>query len=479
MELSNYVFAAPEMVLTGLICVVLIADLFIDENNRGITFLLALVSLAVTFIVLLGSAPPREVLVFSGAYVNDPFATILKATAIIFVGVVFVYSRGYLVQNDLHKGEFYTLGLFGLLGMMIMMSANSLLTMYLGLETLALSQYALVAIDRNNVASAESAMKYFVLGAIASGSLLYGISWIYGVTGSLQFDGIAAAIAADPSVNGVGLWFGLAFLLVGIAFKFGAVPFHMWLPDVYNGARSPVTLYIASAPKLASLALTFRILVDGLGELHDVWDDMIMVIAVLSLLIGKIVAIAQTNIKRMLAYSTIGHVGFMLLCVFTGTEQGYAAALFYVITYVLTAAAAFGIVILLARRGFEADSLADIKGLNARSPWFAVVMMIVMFSLAGIPPFVGFFAKLNAITAVIAAGYPALATIMVVASVIGAFFYLRVIWYMYFEEPEDKAVVAPDRDIAWLLSLNGVAVLALGILPGWLWALCVAVIAAS
>ena len=479
MDLSNYVYAAPEMVLLGLICVVLVVDLFVEDHNRHITFLAALAAIVATIATLLGTAPAETTLVFSGAYVADPLSTVLKVATAGFVAIVFIYSRGYLGANDLHKGEFYTLGLFGLLGMMIMMSANSLLTMYLGLETLALSQYALVAIDRKNVVSAEAAMKYFVLGAIASGSFLYGISWIYGTTGHLQFDSIANAVASDPAVNSLGLWFGLAFLLVGIAFKFGAVPFHMWLPDVYNGARSPVTLYVASAPKIAAFALTFRILVDGLGGLHPVWNDMVMVIAVLSLLLGNIVAIAQSNIKRMLAYSTIGHVGFILLGIFVGTEQGYAAALFYTLTYVLTAAAAFGIVIVLSRKGYEAESMSDFRGLNVRSPWFALMMMFVMFSMAGIPPFVGFFAKLNAISAVVDAGYTGLAVIMVLASVIGAFYYLRVIWYMYFEEAEDQAVITPGGDVAWFLSLNGLAILGLGILPGWLWALCEAVMRAA
>jgi NADH-quinone oxidoreductase subunit N len=349
--------------------------------------------------------------------------------------------------------------------------------MYLGLETLALSLYALVAIDRNNATAAESAMKYFVLGAIASGSLLYGISWVYGVTGTLMFDEIALAIAADPGLNNLPLWFGLAFLIVGIAFKFGAVPFHMWLPDVYQGARTPVTLYVASAPKLAALAFTLRILVDGLGGLHDTWDDMIMVVAVLSLLVGNVVAIAQTNIKRMLGYSTIAHVGFILLAIFCGTEKGFAAALFYTLTYIVAAAGAFGIVILLSRRGYDAELLNDFKGLNARSPWFALMMMFLMFSLAGVPPFIGFFGKLNVIDAVLSSGYPGLAVLMVLASVVGAYYYLRVIWYMYFEQGEDQAVLQASTDTRLVLSLNGVAVLALGIVPGWLWALCTAVFA--
>jgi NADH-quinone oxidoreductase subunit N len=400
----------------------------------------------------------------------------MKIAVVGFVAVAFLYARDYLRANDLHKGEYYVLGLFGLLGMMIMISANSMLSMYLGLETLALSQYAMVAFDRNNANSSEAAMKYFVLGAIASGALLYGISWVYGVTGTLEFSTMAANIAANPDMNGLSLWFGLAFLIVGIAFKFGAVPFHMWLPDVYEGARSPVTLYIASAPKIAALALLLRILVDGLGGLHAVWADMIMVVAVLSLLVGNVVAIAQTNIKRMLGYSTIAHVGFILLAVFCGTAKGNAAALFYTLTYVVATAGAFGIVILLSRRGYEAELLSDFKGLNARSPWSAFMMMLIMLSLAGIPPLVGFFGKLNVIDAALSSGYTGLAVVMVLASVVGAYYYLRVIWYMYFDAAEDQAVLQASTDMRVVLSLNAVAVLGFGVVPGWLWALCTRVL---
>jgi len=460
------------MTLLSLICVVLLADLFVDNEHRVMTFWMSIAALAITAWTLFATAPVGRVIVFDGSYVSDSLSQVLKITAVGFVAIAFLYARDYLRANDLHKGEYYILGLFGLLGMMIMMSANSLLTMYMGLETLALSLYALVAIDRNNATSAEAAMKYFVLGAIASGSLLYGISWIYGVTGTLKFDEIAMAISANPGLNSLPLWFGLAFLIVGIAFKFGAVPFHMWLPDVYQGARTPVTLYLASAPKLAALALTIRILVDGLGGLHDVWADMVMVVAVLSLLVGNVIAIAQTNIKRMLGYSTIAHVGFILLGIFCGTEKGYAAALFYTLTYIVAAAGAFGLVILLSRRGYEAENISDYKGLNARSPWFALMMLFMMFSLTGIPPFIGFFGKLNVIDAVLSSGFPGLAVLMVLASVVGAFYYLRVIWYMYFEPNEDQAVLQASIDTRLVLSLNGVAVLALGIVPGWLWALC-------
>jgi len=476
MDLTLITSAAPEITLLVLICGVLTADLFIDAERRIVTFWLTMLTLLITGIVLVATAPETRVVVFSGAYVSDPFSQILKLGAVIFVALSLFYARDYLRANDLHKGEYYLLGLFGLLGMMIMISANSLLTMYLGLETLALSLYALVAIDRNNVTAAESAMKYFVLGAIASGCLLYGISWVYGVTGSLQFPDIAAAIAADPSLNSLPLWFGLTFLIVGIAFKFGAVPFHMWLPDVYQGARTPVTVYIATAPKLAALALTLRILVDGLGALHETWASMVMVVAVLSLLVGNIVAIAQTNIKRMLGYSTIGHVGFILLGVFCGTGDGYASALFYTLTYVVAAAGAFGVIIVMSRRGYEAENLTDFNGLNARSPWFALMMMFLMFSMAGVPPFVGFFAKLNVISAVLASGYPGLAVLMVLASVVGAFYYLKVIWYMYFEPAEDQAVLQAGTDTRVVVSLNAIAVLALGIVPGWLLALCIEIL---
>ena len=476
MTLTDYIAAAPEIILLGLICVVMIADLFVQDRERNTTFWLSMASLAVVAVALYMTTPSEPIVAFYGAYVSDPFSQILKLATVLFVGVSFLYARDYLIVNGLNKGEYYLLGLFGLLGMMIMMSAHSLLTMYLGLETLALSMYALVAIDRNNVTSAESAMKYFVLGAIASGALLYGISWVYGVTGSLQFGEIAEALSADASLNDLPLWFGLAFLIVGIAFKFGAVPFHMWLPDVYQGARTPVTLYLASAPKLAALALLMRVLVDGLGSLHETWSTMIMFVAVLSILLGNFVAIAQTNIKRMLGYSTIAHVGFILLAVYTGTGDGYAAALFYALTYVVAAAGAFGIIIILSRRGYDAELLSDFKGLNQRSPWFALMMLFLMFSMAGVPPFVGFLSKLYVISAVLDIGGTWLAVLMVLASVIGAYYYLRVIWYMYFEEGEDKAVLQANMDTRLVLSLNSVAVLALGIVPGWLLAMCVAIL---
>jgi len=473
MAMSEMMIALPEVVLLALICVVLVVDLFVTDERRAITYWVSIASLAITFWAVLATTTDQG-MAFNGHYVNDGLATLLKLGAILIVAVGFSYARDYLKQNGLLRGEFYLLGLFGLLGMLIMISANSLLVMYLGLETLSLSLYALVAFDRDSAQSAEAAMKYFVLGAIASGALLYGMSWIYGITGHLRFDEIATALTSQPGLNDIALWFGLAFMIVGIAFKFGGVPFHMWLPDVYQGARSPVTLYVASAPKLAALALTLRILVDAFGDQHAAWQGMIMIVAVLSMVIGNLVAIAQSNIKRMLGYSAIAHVGFILLAVFTGTDKGYAAALFYTLTYVVMAAGALGMVILLSRQGFEAESLADFKGLNARSPWFALMMLFFMFGMAGVPPWVGFFAKLSVIASVLDAGFPALAVLMVLASVVGAYYYLRVVWYMYFDAPEDRSVFQAGLDTRLVLSLNGAAVLVLGIAPGWLMALCIA-----
>ena len=475
--------ALPEIVLLGLICVVLLADLFVTDERRIVTWWLAMASLAVTLLTILGSAPDLRTLTFSGSYVADPMGQILKIVSVGLMALVFIYSRQYLTEAGLRRGEFYTLGLFALLGILVMISANSLLTMYLGLEMLSLALYALVAFDRDSAVAAESAMKYFVLGAIASGMLLFGISYIYGVTGAIEFGPLSLAIR-DAGPDDVALWFGLAFLVVGIAFKFGAVPFHMWLPDVYQGARTPVTLLIGSAPKVAAFALAMRILVDGLPELHGAWQGMLMILAVLSLGVGNVVAIAQSNIKRMLAYSTIGHVGFILLGIFTGTQAGYEAAMYYTITYVLMAAGAFGMVILLSRRGFEAEEINDFKGLNSRSPWFAAMMACFMFGMAGIPPWVGFWAKLNVISAVLDAGrfapdgviYTWLAILMVVFSVIGAYYYLRVLKCVYFDPPEDSAPLTAPREMQVVLSVNALAILGLGLVPGTLLALCASVI---
>jgi NADH-quinone oxidoreductase subunit N len=370
----------------------------------------------------------------------------------------------------LFRGEYYVLTLLAMLGIMVIISANSLLTIYLGIELLALSLYALVAFDRDSGIAAEAAMKYFVLGAIASGTLLYGISIIYGVTGTFQLDELALRLSTDGTGN-IGLLFGLSFLIVGIAFKFGAVPFHTWIPDVYHGAPTSVTLFLGSAPKIAYFALTIRVLAEGLAATGAAWSDMLTVLAVLSMALGNVVAIAQSNLKRMLAYSTISHVGFILMGFIAGTPEGYQAAMFYTIAYVLMAAGSFGMILLLSRKGYEADQLDDFKGLNARSPWFAAVMLMLMFSTAGVPPFIGFFAKLYVILAVLDQGMVWLAIVAVFFSVIGAFYYIRIVKLMYFDEPQDTTPLAADRGMRVILSINGLAVLVLGMLPGALLAL--------
>jgi NADH-quinone oxidoreductase subunit N len=367
--------------------------------------------------------------------------------------------------------------------MMVMISANHFLVLYLGLELMSLCLYAMVALNRDSAASTEAAMKYFVLGALASGLLLYGMSMLYGATGALELTQVAQAIAAGQA-NRTVLVFGLVFVVAGIAFKLGVVPFHMWIPDVYQGAPNAITLFIGSAPKLAAFAMAMRLLVNGLLELAIDWQQMLVILAVLSMAIGNLAAIAQSNIKRMLAYSTISHMGFMLLGLLAGVVQGnrfsapdaYSAAMFYSVVYVLTAAGAFGMVLAMSRAGFEAEEIDDYRGLNQRSPWYAFLMLLLMFSLAGVPPTVGFYAKLSVLDAVVKAGQIWLAVVAVIFSLIGAFYYLRVVKLMYFDEPRETAPIGSSLDARMLLSANGLAVLVLGVLPGPLMALCLAAI---
>ncbi|MFP4243921.1 MAG: NADH-quinone oxidoreductase subunit NuoN [Ectothiorhodospira sp.] len=477
LDLPDFAPVLPELVVMLMACAILVIDLFLPQERRHITYGLAQFTLLGTLALILVMATPDPRITFGGSYVADPLSDLLKSTVLALSAVVFLYSRPYLQDRELYKGEFFVLGLFGILGMMVMISAHSLLTLYLGLELLALSLYALVAFNRDASVAAESAMKYFVLGSIASGMLLYGMSLLFGITGSLNLTEVAAGIAAgitSPDLN-LALIFALSFVVVGIGFKLGAVPFHMWIPDVYHGVPTPVALFISAAPKIAGFAIAVRLLADGLAPLQESWSGMLMVLAVLSLVTGNVVAIAQTNIKRMFAYSTIAHIGFVVMGLMVGNEPGYAAAMFYVIVYALMSAGGFGMIVLLSRKGFEADHLEDFKGLNDRSPWFAFIMLLIMFSMAGIPPTVGFYAKLAVLQSVIRADMLWLALYAVILSVIGAFYYLRVVKFMYFDQPTDEAPLTRTGDFGVVLSLNGLAMIALGLFPGLLMSLTVAV----
>lgn len=472
--------AAPEIFILAMACLILMVDLFQKDGKRTATFVLTQLTLVGCAIITWYTSSGEVTYTFSNMFVDDLMADLLKLMLYLTVIVVLFYSRGYVLDRPaMAKGEFYILALCATLGMMVMISANHFLTIYLGLELLSLSLYAMVAMNRDCVVSTEAAMKYFVLGALASGMLLYGMSMIYGATGSLEITGIAESLYSHNS-NGTVLVFGLVFLVAGLAFKLGVVPFHMWIPDVYHGAPTAVTMFIGSAPKLAAFAIVMRLLVNGLIMLSADWQSMLIVLSVLSMAIGNLAAIAQTNIKRMLAYSAISHMGFMLLGIVTGVVGGdprfalnaYSSAMFYVVSYVLMTAASFGMVLLLSRAGFEAENLNDYKGLNQRSPWFAFVMLVVMFSMAGVPFFVGFFAKFSVLQAVVAAGYYWLAIVAVLFSLIGAFYYLRVVKIMYFDKAEEISPISAPFELKALLSVNGFAIAALGMFPQFLMSLC-------
>lgn len=471
----NFSAASAEIFMIAAICAILLVDVFLSDRTRWVTYGLSLLALAGAAYFTVSHGVDGRVTTFEGSFVGDPMGDVLKLFAYGTVAVAFMYSREYLQRRGLFKGEYFILGLSALLGIMVMTSAGSLITVYLGVELLSLSLYAMVAFDRDSGVAAESAMKYFVLGAIASGLLLYGFSIIYGVTGTLQLDELAVAVR-EVGPDKLGLIFGLAFIIAGVAFKFGAVPFHMWVPDVYHGAPTPVTMFIGSAPKIASFVLAIRVLAEGLDAMVASWQGMLIVMSVLSMIIGNVVAIAQTNLKRMLAYSTISHVGFILLGILAGTPDGYRAAMFYTLTYVIMAIGSFGMILLLSREGFEADQLEDFKGLNRKSPWFAAVMMMLMFSTAGVPPFVGFWAKIVVLGAVVNIGLTWLAAVAVLLSVVAAYYYLRVIKLMYFDEPADTVEIQGGGTLRVLLTANGLAVLALGIFPGALIDLCARVL---
>jgi NADH-quinone oxidoreductase subunit N len=475
-SLANLQPVLPEIFLLAATCVILVIDLFLTERTRLLTYGLSLAALIGTVaLVQYGAGPEKEILLH-GAFVRDPMSDVLKTGLLLVTLLGFVYAKDYLRGQGTLRGEYYVLGLFATLGMLVMISANNFLTVYLGLELLALCLYALVAFHRDSKAGAEAAMKYFVLGALASGMLLYGISMIYGATGELSFPEVAAVIGAGNADETV-LVFGLVFVVIGVAFKFGAVPFHMWVPDIYHGAPTAVTLFLGSAPKIAAFALAIRLLVDGLGGLAEHWQDMLIILAVLSMGLGNVVAIAQTNLKRMLAYSTISHVGFIFLGILAGTDEGYGAAMFYAIVYALTAAGGFGVLTMLSRKGFDAEHVHDLKGLNDRSPWLAFMMMLVLFSMAGVPPTVGFFAKLFVLDAVISVDLVWLALVAVFFSIIGAFYYLKAVKVMYFDKPIDETPLVASLDTQVVVSINGLAMLGFGLFPAALFSACLAAFA--
>ncbi|MDA7417229.1 NADH-quinone oxidoreductase subunit NuoN [Xenophilus arseniciresistens] len=480
----SWVAIYPEIVLLVMACVITLVDLSDHSPRRTRTHVLTMLTLAgVALLTGMQAAGGHKIEGFGGLVVSDPMGNWLKCFATIALMVTLVYGRPYAGDRGmLRGGELFTLGMFSLLGMFVMISGGHFLMIYLGLELLTLSGYAMVALRRDNAVASEAAMKYFVLGAMASGFLLYGMSMMYGATGSLDIDEVFRAVASGQVQHQV-LVFGLVFIVAGLAFKLGAAPFHMWVPDVYHGAPSAVTLMIGGAPKLAAFAIVIRLLVEGLMPLAFDWQQMLAVLAVMSLLVGNLAAIAQSNLKRMLAYSTIAQMGFVLLAFVAGVVNGnslnaqfaYSAAMFYVVTYVLTTLASFGIILLLAREGFESEEIADLSGLNQRSPLYAGVMAVTMFSLAGLPPLVGFHAKLSVLQALVASGqavHIALAVFAVVMSLIGAFYYLRVIKVMYFDKPLTATTVSAPVDVRAVLTVNGALILILGILPGGLMALC-------
>ncbi|MCB1940002.1 MAG: NADH-quinone oxidoreductase subunit NuoN [Rhodocyclaceae bacterium] len=484
--------AATELFMAGMSLVILLLTVFMRQSARNVGYMLTQVTLIGAALITIFMMDGQVRLTMSDMYVDDLLGDVLKVLILFSVITALIYGRAYAADRGFDTPEYHLLALFSTLGMMVMVSSSHFLSMYVGLEMLSLSLYAMVALDRDSARSTEAAMKYFILGALASGMLLYGMSMVYGATGNLSLAGIDQAIYNQAAVyDGVSsktvLTFGLVFIVAGLAFKFGAAPFHMWVPDVYHGAPTSVTLLIGSAPKLAAFAMAIRLLVGGMLDLAEHWQTMLMLMAIASLVLGNIAAIAQTNLKRMLAYSGISHMGFVFLGLLTGVVDGdrfnalnaYTSSMFYAIAYVVMSLASFGMIILLSRSGFEAENIDDLKGLNKRSSWFAAMMMIVMFSMAGIPFFVGFFAKMSILQSLVAADMVWLAVFAVMMSLIGAFYYLRVVKVMYFDEPVDTAPIHSAPDVRVLLSVNCLAIAALGLLPQQMIDLCQLALVAS
>jgi NADH-quinone oxidoreductase subunit N len=474
----NYWAALPEIIILAAASLILLIDLFVPDDRRYVSYWLTQLTLLIAAGVTIITRNPDVVRGYHGMIVDDRLADVLRVACFASVSLMLFYSRSYLIVRNLFRGDVFVLTLFALLGMQVMITGANFLTLYLGLELMSLSLYALVASPRDHPRSSEAAMKYFVLGALASGMLLYGLSMVYGATGSLDLDSVARAIY-ERHGSRLLLTFGLVFIVSGLAFKLAVVPYHMWVPDVYDGAPTAVTILIGTAPKIAAFAMTLRILSGALQGTAIDWQGMLVILSVLSMVLGNLIAISQTNIKRMLAYSTIANMGYMLLGFLTTTVDGFAAAMFYTVSYALTSLASFGVVLLLSRQGFEADQLDDFRGLNQRSPWWAFIMLLVMFSLAGLPPTIGFYAKFMVIAEAVNEGFVWLAVIAVLTSLIGAFYYLRIVRLMYFEDPAETSPIVVRPDTALALSANGVLLLVLGVLPQGLIALCATALSQS
>lgn len=474
----DLISALPEVFVLSMAMVVLLVDLFLSARTRYISYILTQITLLGAAFITVSTHVPAVGYAFNGMFVDDPLADVLKLMIYLGTSMLLVYSRSYIALRGMYRGEFFALVLFAMLGMMVMVSGQNFLTLYMGLELLSLCLYSLVALDRENVRATEAAMKYFVLGALASGMLLYGMSMIYGATGALEISQVSSALfngVADRSV----LVLGLVFVVAGVAFKLGAVPFQMWLPDVYHGAPTAVTLLVGSVPKFAAFAMVIRLLVQALQVMTVDWQGMLILMAVLSIVIGNVTAIAQTNLKRMFAYSTISHIGFLLFGFLSGSMNGFISSMFYVSAYVLMTLGGFSMILLLSRKGFEAENLEDLKGLNQRSPWYAFLMMLLMFSMAGVPPTLGFYAKFTVLQAALQAGFVALVIFAVLMAAVGAFYYLRIVKLMYFDEPQDTTPIVVQPDVALVFSVNGLAMLVLGLMPQRLMELCAYAVAHS
>jgi NADH-quinone oxidoreductase subunit N len=476
--IADIYLLVPELALLALACITLIIDTYTSTDDKRLTYWFSQFSLLTVLALVISLSPGEVSYAFNSHFISDQMSVVLKAFIAIVTFMVYFYSYDYLKEHGLIKGEYFILGLFAVLGMMIMASAASLLTVYLGLELLSLSLYAMIAMHKDSLTASEAAMKYFVLGALASGMLLYGISMLYGASGAIDLQSISDYAMRNPDTgSNLLMVFGLVFIIVGIAFKLGAVPFHMWVPDIYEGSPTAVTMFISTAPKVAAFAMTIRLLSDGLQSLLSDWQGMLIILSILSMAVGNIIAISQINIKRMLAYSTIAHVGFFLMGIISGTNNGYAGSMFYILVYALMSMGSFAMIILLGRKGFEADKLEDFKGLAKRSPWYAFIMMVLMFSMAGVPPLIGFWAKWFVIKEIIAMGLIWLAAVAVIFSVIGAFYYLRIVKLMFFDEPESMIAIKATSSMRFVISFNGLVILILGFVPGTLITLCLNAIA--